>query len=311
MSGPDAGRGPFPLVAGSTLVGRDRDCAVRLTDPLVSKHHARISVGDVVEIVDLGAANGVYVSGRPVDRAVLRSGDEALLGDTAVRITIPALDGSYARPPLVVPRYAGVSLDAPAPPVPLRPRRPPVLALVIPVTAGIVLYALSGSPYAWLLVALGPMAAAAAYAVDALVAWRAGNAAVAGYRTALATLDARLRAAADAERAGRAAEHPGLAELVVATRRRDPLLWSRRPDRNDFLTLRLGLGPRPSRNQVVGRRAPMPPCRCGRSCASPSPRTPLWTGFPSWCGCPRSACWEWPGIWAAPRRWRGPSSPSS
>ncbi|WP_344128652.1 FHA domain-containing protein, partial [Luedemannella flava] len=171
VSGPDAGRGPFPLVAGSTLVGRDRDCAVRLTDPLVSKHHARISVGDVVEIVDLGAANGVYVSGRPVDRAVLRSGDEALLGDTAVRITIPALDGSYARPPLVVPRYAGVSLDAPAPPVPLRPRRPPVLALVIPVTAGIVLYALSGSPYAWLLVALGPMAAAAAYAVDALVAW--------------------------------------------------------------------------------------------------------------------------------------------
>ncbi|WP_344088172.1 FHA domain-containing protein [Luedemannella helvata] len=251
VAGPDAGRGPFPLPAGNATVGRDRACAVRLTDPLVSKHHARITVGDVVEIVDLGAANGVYVDGRPVERAVLRSGDEALLGDTAVRVTVRAAGATHARAPLVVPRHAGAELDAPAPPVPPRPRRPPVLALVGPVTAGVVLVAITGSPYAWLLVALGPVAAAGAYALDALGTWRAENAAVATFRTALANLDARLRAAADAERIGRAAEHPGLPELTAAARRRDPLLWSRRPDGDDFLVLRLGLGPRPSRTRVT------------------------------------------------------------
>ncbi|NLA35320.1 MAG: hypothetical protein GX868_06490, partial [Actinobacteria bacterium] len=36
LSGPDAGR-EFALPSGATVVGRDRDCDVRLSDPMVSK----------------------------------------------------------------------------------------------------------------------------------------------------------------------------------------------------------------------------------------------------------------------------------
>src|SRR5262249_13119808 len=55
LAGPDAGRGPFPLSPGGNVIGRDRGCAVQLTDPLVSKQHARVTIGDIVEIADLGA----------------------------------------------------------------------------------------------------------------------------------------------------------------------------------------------------------------------------------------------------------------
>ena len=57
LLGPDAGR-EFPLPFGASIIGRDRDVDVRLSDPLVSKHHARMNVNDALEIVDLNSANG-------------------------------------------------------------------------------------------------------------------------------------------------------------------------------------------------------------------------------------------------------------
>jgi S-DNA-T family DNA segregation ATPase FtsK/SpoIIIE len=235
------------------VVGRDRTCAVRLSDPLVSKQHARVTIADVVEIADLGAANGVYLGDRKVDRVRLHPGDQVLLGDSLVRVTArpartPGVE--HVRPALVRPRYAGVDVDAPLPPRRVPRRRLPVLAVVIPVTVGVGLYIVTRSPYALLLVGLGPLAAAVAYAEDAWSSRNGYAAAVAAYRTALATLDARLSTAAAAERAGRRAEYPSTADLVAAAHRLDPLLWSRRPDRDDFLQLCLGLGGRPSRNRV-------------------------------------------------------------
>ena len=46
-AGPDAGRS-FALPAGTSGVGRDRSCDVRLADPLVSKQHAKLNVTDMV-----------------------------------------------------------------------------------------------------------------------------------------------------------------------------------------------------------------------------------------------------------------------
>ncbi len=50
-------------------IGRGADCDVRLTDPLVSKRHADLVIGDVVEIVDDASANGLVMSGRAVPNA--------------------------------------------------------------------------------------------------------------------------------------------------------------------------------------------------------------------------------------------------
>jgi DNA segregation ATPase FtsK/SpoIIIE, S-DNA-T family len=254
LAGPDAGRDPFPLRPGVTVVGRDRDCDVRLTDELVSKQHARIVVGDVVEIMDMGSANGVYLHGQRVERAQLRPGDQPLLGDSLIRVTVRAAPGqTHLRPPHVVPRYAGVTVDAPTPPLPPARRRLPVLGVAVPVTVGVALLALTDWVYAWWLVLFGPVVGVIAYAEDAWLRRREYAAAVAAYRTSLATFDARLGAAADTERAGRAAEHPAAADLLAAARRLDPLLWSRRPGDDAFLELRLGLGARPSRNRIAVR----------------------------------------------------------
>ena len=70
MSGPDVGR-EFSLPSGTSYIGRDRDVDIRLTDPLTSKRHARITVGESVEIVDTNSANGLLMDGLPVTRATL------------------------------------------------------------------------------------------------------------------------------------------------------------------------------------------------------------------------------------------------
>jgi S-DNA-T family DNA segregation ATPase FtsK/SpoIIIE len=114
LTGPDAGK-EFPLPAASSYVGRDYDMDVRLTDPLVSKRHARLTVGDTVEVVDLNSSNGVILADRRVARATLGAGDVVTLGDTALTVvpiqrggageapTTPAVE--FTRSPRVVPRF--------------------------------------------------------------------------------------------------------------------------------------------------------------------------------------------------------------
>src|SRR6187549_95344 len=58
-------RYPLPT-AGVVMLGRgaDADVDVQVDDPLVSRRHARVHVGDVVEVEDLGGRNGTVVGGR-------------------------------------------------------------------------------------------------------------------------------------------------------------------------------------------------------------------------------------------------------
>ncbi|WP_255372019.1 FHA domain-containing protein [Cellulosimicrobium sp. CUA-896] len=56
------------LSEGSYVVGRSPECDVVLDDPLVSKRHLRVDVGDTVDVVDLGSANGLVVDGGHVSR---------------------------------------------------------------------------------------------------------------------------------------------------------------------------------------------------------------------------------------------------
>jgi pSer/pThr/pTyr-binding forkhead associated (FHA) protein len=69
---------------GSLLIGRLPECDVLLTDNLVSRMHARISVqGEGVVVEDLHSTNGVYVNGVKVGHStVLCEGDRILIGTT-------------------------------------------------------------------------------------------------------------------------------------------------------------------------------------------------------------------------------------
>jgi hypothetical protein len=68
------------------IVGRSRDCDLMLVDPTVSARHARLSweKGAVV-VEDLGSANGTFVRGKRIERALIRPGDDLRFGRAPLR----------------------------------------------------------------------------------------------------------------------------------------------------------------------------------------------------------------------------------
>jgi hypothetical protein len=72
----------FDLPRGETLIGRSSECQVTIEDPLVSRQHARIVVGeDECVVEDLGSRNGVRVNGSPIKgKAALKDGDRLRIG---------------------------------------------------------------------------------------------------------------------------------------------------------------------------------------------------------------------------------------
>ncbi|HEX7709055.1 MAG TPA: FHA domain-containing protein [Thermoanaerobaculia bacterium] len=78
------------LPPGRNLIGRDRDCAVVIDSPAVSRQHASIetrSSGATLE--DLGSRNGTFLRGRRITSPVLlQDGDEIEVGRTLLRVRI-------------------------------------------------------------------------------------------------------------------------------------------------------------------------------------------------------------------------------
>jgi DNA-binding winged helix-turn-helix (wHTH) protein len=80
------GRREIALDPGNNLIGRDREAVVWIDDESVSRHHARILIGDEgVSIEDLASKNGTYVGGKRIqkpapltDRDVIRIGPATL-----------------------------------------------------------------------------------------------------------------------------------------------------------------------------------------------------------------------------------------
>jgi Protein of unknown function (DUF3662)/FHA domain len=77
------GAGEHRLDGGRLLIGRSRDCDIRLTDPNVSRRHGEVRrEGDSYWVVDLDSTNGTEVNGRRLKRARLHDGDTITMGAT-------------------------------------------------------------------------------------------------------------------------------------------------------------------------------------------------------------------------------------
>ncbi|MGH9193348.1 MAG: FHA domain-containing protein [Acidimicrobiales bacterium] len=131
VSGLEAGR-RFPLVSGTTVLGRAPGCDIVIDHPTVSKRHAQLLVsaaGDVT-IADLGSHNGTWVGGLPVvEPLALVYGEPARLG--ALELELRPV-GDDDRPVAVDPvRHAGAAGTIPfnRPP---RPAPPPPPAEIAP-----------------------------------------------------------------------------------------------------------------------------------------------------------------------------------
>jgi hypothetical protein len=68
---------------GSVVIGRSKDCDIRLADPNVSRRHAELrQEGTAYWILDLGSTNGLTVNGRRQKRAKLEHEDRITVGST-------------------------------------------------------------------------------------------------------------------------------------------------------------------------------------------------------------------------------------
>lgn len=71
-------------------IGRDRGC-ITLPHQTVSRHHAAVErVDSAFFITDLGSLNGLHVNGSPVERALLRHGDQVQIGMFKLLFVAPA-----------------------------------------------------------------------------------------------------------------------------------------------------------------------------------------------------------------------------
>ncbi len=87
-SGPDRGT-ELVLADRAVVIGRDEEADLRLTDPGVSRLHARVSPDeDGWRLRDLGSAGGTRISGTPVEVARLVPDSVFEIGTTTIRFRV-------------------------------------------------------------------------------------------------------------------------------------------------------------------------------------------------------------------------------
>ena len=75
-----------PVTGDRLVIGRSRECDIRLADANVSRRHAEIRHEDgLYWVIDLGSTNGTELNGRRIERAQLSDGDHITLGATEIR----------------------------------------------------------------------------------------------------------------------------------------------------------------------------------------------------------------------------------
>ena len=84
------------LKRGENLIGRSRDCVVRLESTRVSRHHARITVDDDAALIeDCGSRNGTAVGGQTIKgRVRLKDGDD--IGIAGISVQFRVVDSGSA-----------------------------------------------------------------------------------------------------------------------------------------------------------------------------------------------------------------------
>jgi ABC-type multidrug transport system ATPase subunit len=79
--GPDGPTLLLEVVPATALtLGRGADNGLVLDDPLVSRHHALVELGEQARLRDLDSFNGTYVNGERVTSVALRDGDLVVVG---------------------------------------------------------------------------------------------------------------------------------------------------------------------------------------------------------------------------------------
>lgn len=259
VEGPDAGR-DFNLYSGTNVVGRGRGCEVRLSDPMVSRQHVRLTVTDAVEVTDLGSANGLTINDGPAVREHVRTGDRVQIGDTVFTVRMlrneaaaGRVEGAavgFIKSPRLVKVFEGETFEAPEPPERPRPEHFPLAMVLVPLAMGAVLFAVTDSWISVVFILMMPLMMIGHWLESVALARRELREATRQFRFDIATLQHDIEQANRVERTSRFLEHPSVSECVQAATDLSPLLWTRRTDAPGYTEYRVGTGTVPHRSTI-------------------------------------------------------------
>ncbi len=268
VSGPDAGQ-MFRLSPGRHLLGRAAECDLRVEDPDVSRVHATLQVGSTQVLVDdTGSTNGLLLDEEPLRGATSMTTSSSLrVGSSTLRLRIPSGSPASVRPDgfghLLVNRRPRVNIvpvpvtvTFPAPPAPVSRSRLPLLGMVVPLLLSLTLAAVMRSPTMLLFGLMSPVLMLTTWVGERRGGRGRRRAAEADHREADEAARAELEVELDRERAAREHRQPDLATVLAVAEGRQSRVWERRPDDEDFMVTRLGIGLVPARTLVAGEGAP-------------------------------------------------------
>jgi DNA segregation ATPase FtsK/SpoIIIE, S-DNA-T family len=258
-AGPDAGA-VHPLGSGEHGIGRALEADLRIDDPDVSRLHALVSVRPGgVTVADLDSTNGTAVGDVRIGRSPvpLRVGDVLQVGGSRLEVVSadPARAACHAdgagriqlnRPPRLPPPEVSPTVTLPTEPTRREMARLPVIALVVPLVAGVALVAFTGNPSYLAFVLLSPLMVLGTFLGDRFGGRRSARAEQAAYDDALAGARETIATAVAAEEAARHLAHPGASALLQAASGPTARLWERRRHDTDFLSLRVALADLPA-----------------------------------------------------------------
>ncbi len=257
---PDSEAICLPLVNGDNTIGRGAAASLTVDDPSLSRTHFRVTIGEGAQVLDLGSSNGTAVNGVALrgDAANLVNGDVIGAGNARFEFRLAArqqasesttTEGAvryFNRPPRTEPRYGGRAFKAPKPPE--RPDPEPfgwAVALVPLIMAG-AMYALTKSVAVIGFAFISPLMIVGQWYQSRKNARDKYARLLAQYRTDVDTLERDVSQEQVTEIAARRIQAPPTPELMRSAVARDPNLWQRGVDDDDFLLVRLGQGDQPS-----------------------------------------------------------------
>ncbi len=107
----------IPIRLSQFLIGRDPECHLRPSSPLVSKRHAALLIREGKAFVrDFGSTNGTFVNKQPVKgEAELKDGDELTIGPLSFRVKLSTTAQDTPKPAAVASAEKAAAAAKPTP----------------------------------------------------------------------------------------------------------------------------------------------------------------------------------------------------
>ena len=96
----DGNKKVFPLPSRVTVIGRRKNCDLRIPLESVSRRHCQFNIVDkTLKVRDLGSRNGTFLNGKRIEEQVLKPGDSIKIGPLVFAMQINGQPENFVAPP--------------------------------------------------------------------------------------------------------------------------------------------------------------------------------------------------------------------